>query len=149
MSWIKNSTWLNDKSYITIDELFNEQIEVINKLSKVLFEDAYFEDTKVFCRSVLEFAIDHEFITWKQAYAILNILTTKERLRLYHQKPVKYRTKYIYAKSSISDYEHDRFCEMLFGDSTRAEELEGYVKCYREDGSRYFALPTFEDIEGF
>ena len=33
-------------------------------------------------------------------------------------------------------------CRQLFGDDTHKEELEGYVKCYRDDGSRYFAFPT-------
>ena len=139
--WIKNKEWLNGKSFITSEELFENYLYITNKLGLVLYSDEYFEDTKIFCRSVLDFAVDHDFITWKQAYAILNIRTTAERTKAYRFKP-SVSTKYVYRTSSITDKERDRMCIQLFGDDTHKEELEGYVKCYRDDGSRYFAFPT-------
>lgn len=147
MTWVKNDTWLNGKSFITIDELFDEQLNVLNKLSKVLFDDAYFEDTKIFCRSVLDFAIDHEFITWKQAYAILKILPTEERRAKYHSAYGSYKRIYVYSKQNITDFEHDSFCRQIFGECVHAEELDGYEVNYREDGSRYFSLPTLKLIK--
>lgn len=139
--WIKDREWLNGKSYITSEEMFGEYNYITNKLGLVLYSDEYFEDTKIFCRSVLDFAVDHDFITWKQAYAILNIKTTAERVRAYRSNPTIIK-RYIYRTSSITDKEHDRMCRLVFGDDTHQEELEGYVKCYRDDGSRYFAFPT-------
>ena len=139
--WIKNKNWLNGKSFITNDELFGEQIHIIRKISKVLFTDEYFDDTKDFCRSILEFAIDHEYITWKQANAVMDIKTTEERRRLYHSSP---KNKYIYMnpKSQSSDYEKDILTRRLFGECVFQEELEGYKVEYSKDGSRYFTLPT-------
>jgi hypothetical protein len=139
--WVKNKEWLNGKSFITSEEMFGDYTYVINKLGLVLYSDEYFEDTKIFCRSVLDFAVDHDFITWKQAYAILNIRTTAERTKTYRYKP-SVSTKYVYRVSSITDKQRDRMCRQLFGDDTHEEELDGYVKCYRDDGSRYFAFPT-------
>jgi hypothetical protein len=139
--WVKNKEWLNGKSFITSEEMFGDYTYVINKLGLVLYSDKYFEDTKIFCRSVLDFAVDHDFITWKQAYAILNIRTTAERTKAYRYKP-SVSTKYVYRVSSITDKQRDRMCRQLFGDDTHEEELDGYVKCYRDDGSRYFAFPT-------
>lgn len=139
--WLKNKEWLNGKSFITPDEMFGEYKHITNKLGLVLYSDDYFEDTKIFCRSVLTFAVDHDFITWKQANAILKIKTTAERRTTFRYSTIS-STRYIYRTSSITDKEHDRMCKELFGDDTCSEELEGYVKCYRDDGSRYFAFPT-------
>lgn len=141
--WLKNKNWLNGKSYITPEELFGEYQYIIDKLCLVLFTDDYWEDTKIFCRSVLDFAVDHEYITWKQANAVLNIRTTEERRRYYNSNPKS--GKYVYKHSEMTDREHDKMCKAIFGDDTRAEELEGYTKCYRDDGSRYFALPTGDE----
>jgi hypothetical protein len=142
--WVKNKEWLNNKSYITPDELFGEYLYIINKLGLVLYSDEYFEDTKIFCRSVLDFAVTHEFITWKQANAILNIRTTDERTKAYRFNPTIIR-RYVYRTSSMSDKERDRMSRLLFGDDTHSEELEGFTKCYRDDGSRYFAFPTGDE----
>lgn len=88
MAWKKNIDWLNGKSYLTQEELLEpDYIEIINKLSLVLVSDEYYKDTKDFCRSVLDFAVEHEFITWKQANAIIKIKTTKERLQIYNWVP--------------------------------------------------------------
>ena len=142
--WVKNKEWLNGKSYITPDELFGDYLYVINKLGLVLYSDDYFEDTKEFCRSVLDFAVEHEFITWKQANAVLNIKTTEER-RLLYRRYQSVDKMYIYRTSKMTDKQHDRMCRMVFGDDTHSEELEGFTKCYRDDGSRYFAFPTGDE----
>ena len=142
--WIKNKEWLNGKSFITSDEMFGEYTYITNKLGLVLYSDEYFEDTKEFCRSILDFAVDHGFITWKQAYAVLNIRTTAERVRAYRSNPTIFR-RYVYTTSSTTDKERDRMCRQVFGDDTHQEELEGYVKRYRDDGSRYFAFPTGDE----
>lgn len=139
--WIKNKEWLNGKSFITSEEMFGDYTYITNKLGLVLYSNEYFEDTKIFCRSVLDFAVNHDFITWKQAYAILNIRTTAERTKAYRFSPTIIR-RYVYRTSSMSDKERDRMSRQLFGDDTHKEELEGYVKRYRDDGSRYFAFPT-------
>lgn len=138
----ERKTWLNNRSWITQDEMFTDYVQIINKIGAILYDDTYAEDTKRFARSVLEFAIDHEFITWKQANALLKIKTTADRRLLYYNSTSISKRPYIYAKSQFTDREHDRLCEQIFGDSTRAEELDGYVKSYRSDGSRYFALPN-------
>lgn len=142
MAWIENKAWLNGKSYLSVDELESDEfIHILYKICNILFSKEYFEDTIVFARSVLDFANDHEYITWKQANAILKIKTTEERRALYGSNT----NRYIYRQSSTTDREHDRMSRMLFGDDTRAEELEGYTKCYRDDGSRYFAMPTGDE----
>jgi hypothetical protein len=142
--WVKNKEWLNGKSYITSDELFGDYLYVINKLGLVLYSDEYFEDTKEFCRSVLGFAVEHEFITWKQANAVLNIKTTDERRLLYR----RYRSvdkMYIYRTSKTTDKQRDKMCRMVFGDDTHPLEFEGFNKHYRDDGSRYFSLSTGDE----
>lgn len=146
--WIKNKEWLNGKSYITTDELFADQLNVIKKLSLVLFSDAYYEDTKEFCRSILDFAINHEFITWKQANAVLDIRTTEERRRLFSVSRNR-KNCYIYKTKKTTDREYDRFAEGIFGRTYFPEEEEGYVRDYDNQGSRIWLLPTgdekFED----
>jgi len=142
MSWIANKNWENGKSYLSIEELENEYVHVLYKICNILFSKEYFEDTIVFARSVLDFANDHEYITWKQVKAIMNIKTTEERKVLYGYKS---SNNYVYRQSGTTDRDHDRMTKMLFGDDTRAEELDGYTKCYRDDGSRYFAMPTGDE----
>lgn len=144
MAWKKNSMWLNGKSYITGDELFGEYKHFINKLGEVLYSDEYAEDTKMFCRSVLDFAVDENFITWKQANAIMKIKTTEERLLLYHKYPNSKR--YIYCQSNMTHKEIDRISELIFGTSVTEEEMEGYVKDYDKKGNRVFLLPTEKDM---
>ncbi len=143
MGWIKNTDWRNGKSYITQEELFMPKyIDIINKLSLVLWSEDYYEDTKIFCRSVLGFAIDHEFITWKQANAVLRIEDTETR-RVKYATAKTYRTvhnPFIYARGSMTDRDLDRIRYRLFGDLPYRSE--GYGKAYREDDSRYETLPT-------
>lgn len=142
--WLKNKEWLNDKSFITSDELFGEQINIIKKLSLVLFSDAYFDDTKEFCRSILDFAIDHEYLTWKQANAVLAIRTTAERRSLFHMSPTR-GNRYIYKTKKTTDRDYDRFAESIFGRSYFPEEEEGYVRDYDNEGSRIWLFPTGEE----
>ena len=141
--WVKNTTWLNGKSYLTQEELFKvDYIHIINKLSLVLASDKYFEDTKVFCRSVLSFAIDHEFITWKQANAVLKIKTTAERREVYgyFKNTTTVFNPFIYARSSMTDRDTDNITRNLFGNLFYKELEQGYDISYRDDGSRYFTL---------
>lgn len=141
--WVKNKEWLNGKSYITSDELFADQLNVIKKLSLVLFSDEYYDDTKEFCRSILDFVIDHEYITWKQANAVLDIRTTAERRRLFHMSPNKKR--YIYKTKKTTDRDYDKFAESIFGRSYFPEEEEGFVRDYDNDGNRIWLFPTGEE----
>lgn len=155
MTWIKNSSWKNGKSYITIDELFETYVEAINKIGAILYDETYFEDTQIFARSILEFAIDHEYITWKQYYALMKIETTAVRLKKYHHASSYCKNKlqiypsarFIYRNSETTDQEFDKLSEKLFWHSFHQEEFDGYVKSYRSDGSRYWSLPTEKDLQ--
>jgi hypothetical protein len=62
------------KSWITIDQIENDDESgkiFLNKLGDVLFTDKYNEQCKSFVRSILDFLIDWEFISWKQYDSIM------------------------------------------------------------------------------
>jgi hypothetical protein len=140
-TWIKNKDWLNGKSYITIEELEGEYWYIMSKICDILFSNNYYIDTINVARSILDFSLDHQYITWKQANMILKIQTTEERRRLYSSHSSTSR-RYIYPCTNRTDRDRDKLSQQLFGNEVFPEELEGYSRAYRDDGSRYWALPT-------
>jgi hypothetical protein len=136
-----DKTWLNKKSFIPLEDLETGPYKyILDKICLILFSKEYASDTMSFARNILDFLVAHEFLTWKQATAILHSKTTAERAQLY-----KSYSKTTYGKTGMPDREHDLFTKQIFGDNTRAEEFGGYTKAYRSDGSRYFSLPTGEE----
>lgn len=63
------------KSWISIDQIENDMDGVIfmNKVGDVLFTNKYNEKSKEFARSILDFLIGWEFITWKQYDSLMAI----------------------------------------------------------------------------
>ena len=65
------------RSWLTIEQIETEHWEVMYKICNILFTDEYSDGTKNFARSVLDFTIDHGFMTWKQYDAMMKTMTIK------------------------------------------------------------------------
>ena len=125
---------------------------------------AYYDKAQNYARSILEFLEDWDFISWKQYDSLMAIRPNGVYPYVYMEK-VKIYGEFHYtnvAKDKLhftvpnmqveevkrnigngSDKEMDRFYKKIFGEQPYfSENFDGYTTEYRNDGSRYFALPT-------
>lgn len=65
------------RSWLTVEQIETEHWAVMHKICNILFTNEYSEGTKMFARSVLDFTIDHGFMTWKQYDAMMKTMTIK------------------------------------------------------------------------
>jgi hypothetical protein len=67
-----------ERSWLTIEQIETEHWSVMHKICDVLFTNEYSDATKNFARSILDFTIDHGFMTWKQYDAMMRTKTIKQ-----------------------------------------------------------------------
>lgn len=159
------------RSWITIDEIDNEFPEFVDKLADIVFDDRYPNNMKDYARSILEFLDDWKWVSWKQFDAIIRITSfKKDGFKHYHKNGdltiVKYGElvtirknivsftyrpedpDYIFSnisnRSRVSDKQMDNLHKRIFGTRPIFEEEynDGCEVNYREDGSRYFSMPS-------
>jgi hypothetical protein len=155
-------------SWITLDQTDKEYPEFIDKISEILYYKEYNEKAKEFARSILVWLDLWGFVSWKQFDSIFGIcktydeykkaLTNGTRIFRYRNVIMMKRAKVACTfrdttriPSLSTDREFDKFHEFLFGHPPVFEEEveDGMTKCYRSDGSRYFALTGDMDISDF
>jgi len=67
-----------DKTWVTVEQIENEHWYFMTKITEILWWGDYSPKSKKFARSVLDFLVDHSFITWKQFDCIMS---SKEMVR--------------------------------------------------------------------
>ena len=80
------------RSWITIEQIESEHWEVVKKICDVIFTPGkYVSAAENFARNILDFLNDHQFITWKQYDAVMNIKSIAEMkdLNYYYKKAEK------------------------------------------------------------
>jgi len=158
------------KSWVTLDQIEDEYPEFTKKIADILFatdengDDKYYDKAQNYARSILEFLEDWDFISWKQYDSLMAIRPNGKYPYVYMEKVKIYGEHYYIniAKDKLhftvpnitiqeveknigsgTDKEMDSFYKKIFGEQPYfSENLEGFTTEYRDDGSRYFTLPT-------
>lgn len=157
------------RSWIDVQQIETEHWEVIDKIATILYEKGknWTEKSIQFARSVLDFVVDHEFMSWKQYDSIMGMMSIKEFKELYNKNQQVLRLAHrqglmtlksggatITVRSGVikmdgvlgemfrqakTDRDFDRLYKIVWGEDRFPDDAEdtGCVYRYRDDGSRY------------
>lgn len=62
-----------DKTWVTVEQIDEEHWYFITKITEILWWGNYSEKSKMFARSILDFLVNHRFVTWKQFDSVMGI----------------------------------------------------------------------------
>ena len=166
---VKEKKSSRKKSWITLNQIMDEYPEFWDKLLDILFskgDEQYWHKSIDYAKSILDFICDWEWISWKQFDSIMMIVNNKEKYNQSYidrnRRMTRYKDMVAYKGNSVgftfidrdgelanlikyskTDKDIDKLHEKIFGHRPMfEEEIAGYSISYREDGSRFFSLPT-------
>lgn len=157
------------RSWLDVQQIEIEHWEVVDKIATILYEKGknWTERSITFARSILDFIVDHDFITWKQYDSIMSIKTKREYQEMYFNKRqierVSHRPGIVTLasggktftvragvikmdsllgemfKQATTDRDFDRLYQHVWGCERLPDDAFEYGTRYeyRDDGSRY------------
>lgn len=92
------------KTWVTVEQIDREHWYFINKITNIMWWGNYSEKSKKFARSILDFLVDHHFVTWKQFDAVMKI----------EEKRVV--SRYLQINTTVSSYTNTKnLSNLIFG----------------------------------